>query len=293
MKPKTKTKKRRVSLLAVFVCVILGFAFLWGVAALLEKITHYGNTATVSASRTSQSAASSSASTGLIPGLPLSSYDATAFTTENGFVRYTGADASAQLGVDVSAYQKDIDWKKVAAAGVQFAMIKVGYRGYTEGSIQADEYFDKNMQGALDAGLKVGVYFFSQAISIAEAKEEADYVLEKIKSYTVTCPVVFDWENIEDQARSDGVDSILLTACAKAFCEKIEQAGYKPGVYFNQQYGYQEFNLPSLTAYDFWLAEYAVPPTFVYDFQLWQYTNEGSVDGIDGNVDVNLMFTKK
>jgi len=294
MKPKT-TSRKRPSLLVIFLCVLAGFAFLWGVTALLARITHYGDTATVSRQESSSSsaAASASSSSGLIAGLPLNGYDAAAFSEDGGFVRYTGADASVKTGVDVSSFQLKIDWPAVKAAGVDFAMIRVGYRGYTEGTIQDDPYFAQNIRGALDAGLEVGVYFFSQAITQDEAKEEAQYVLDKIAGYAVTCPVIFDWENVETAARSDGMGSVLLTACAKAFCDTVAQAGYTPGVYFNQQYGYQEYDLPSLTAYDFWLAEYAVPPTFVYEFQLWQYTNTGTVAGIEGNVDLNLMFTKK
>jgi len=287
MKPKLD-KKRMPVLILIFFCVLAVFAVLWGAAAVFEKLTHYSDNAVVHSSSSSSAASSASASAGLIPGLPLSTYEADSFYQENGFTRYRGLET--QTGVDVSSYQQDIDWKAVAAAGVDFAMIRVGYRGYTEGAIQEDANFEKNIQGALDAGLDVGVYFFSQAITAEEAKEEAQFVLDKISGYSVSYPVVFDWEDVEADARSDGMDSVLLTQCAQAFCQTAEAAGYKTGIYFNQQFGYQEYDLLTLKDYTFWLAEYNTAPTFVYAFQMWQYSNSGTVDGIEGSVDLNLSF---
>ena len=163
MKPKID-KKRLPKLILIFFCVLAAFAVLWGAAAVFEKLTHYSDSAVVRSS----SSSSSSGSSGLIPGLPLNTYEAGSFYQENGFTRYRGLET--QTGVDVSSYQQTIDWKAVAAAGVDFAMIRVGYRGYTEGAIQEDANFKTNIRGALDAGLDVGVYFFSQAITADEAK---------------------------------------------------------------------------------------------------------------------------
>lgn len=283
MKPKID-KKRLPKLILIFFCVLAAFAVLWGAAAVFEKLTHYSDSAVVRSS----SSSSSSGSSGLIPGLPLNTYEAGSFYQENGFTRYRGLET--QTGVDVSSYQQTIDWKAVAAAGVDFAMIRVGYRGYTEGAIQEDANFKTNIRGALDAGLDVGVYFFSQAITADEAKEEADFVLDEISGYTIAYPVVFDWEDVETEARSSGVDSALLTQCALTFCQTVESAGYRPAIYFNQQFGYQEYDLPTLKDYTFWLAEYNTAPTFLYDFQMWQYSNSGTVDGIEGSVDLNLSF---
>jgi len=193
-------------------------------------------------------------------------------------------------GIDVSAYQPDIDWTEVKASGIEFAMIRVGYRGYGSGKLDLDDCFLKHMQGALDAGLDVGVYFFSQALTPEEAVEEAEYVLTWIEGYDITCPVVFDWEEVDAPARTDDMNMVMLTSCAEAFCKTVEEAGYEAAVYFNQAYGYQQFNLVSLREYQFWLAEYADVPTFAYDFQMWQYTNEGTVPGINGPVDLNIYF---
>ena len=206
---------------------------------------------------------------------------------ENGWITYQ----NAIQGIDVSVYQGDIDWQAVADSGVEFAIIRAGYRGYSQGSIQPDANFQKNMEGALKAGLDVGVYFFSQATTVREAEEEADYVLEAIRSYPVTYPVVFDWEFIDgQQARTDAVEGELMTQCAQAFCELVQAEGYTPMVYFNQEQGYLYYQLDQLKQFAFWLAEYDEKPDFFYNFAMWQYTHTGTVPGIQGNVDLNLAF---
>lgn len=197
-----------------------------------------------------------------------------------------------KTGVDVSVYQQDIDWQAVAADGIDFAIIRLGYRGYTEGGLMMDERFEANIQGALDAGLEVGIYFFSQAITPQEAEAEAAFVLNAIEDYQVTGPIAFDWEPITSgqNARTDGLTGEMLTQCAGAFCAKVAQAGYEPAVYFNQDLGYLHYDLRELTDYTLWLAEYDQKPDFYYHFDLWQYTHTGTVAGIEGNVDLNLMF---
>ena len=206
---------------------------------------------------------------------------------ENGWITYP----DALQGIDVSVYQGEIDWQAVADAGVDFAIIRVGYRGYSQGAIQPDTNFQKNMEGALKAGLDVGVYFFSQATTVREAEEEADYVLEAIRNYPVTYPVVFDWEFIDGQtARTDEMEGEHMTECAKTFCELVQAAGYTPMVYFNQEQGYLYYQLDQLDQFPFWLAEYDEKPDFFYDFDIWQYTHTGTVPGIEGNVDLNLAF---
>ena len=170
-------------------------------------------------------------------------------------------------------------------------MIRLGYRGYSQGVIMPDKNFEQNLRGALNAGLEVGVYFFSQAVSVWEAEEEAQYVLDAIQGYDVTYPVAFDWEFIAgDTARTDGMEPEAITRCAGAFCDMIREAGYHPVVYFNQDLGYLSYQLDRLTDYTFWLAEYNARPSFFYHFDLWQYTHTASVPGIEGNVDMNLAF---
>ena len=194
-----------------------------------------------------------------------------------------------------SEHQLDIDWKQVAASGVDYAYIRVGWRGYTEGGLFEDAYFERNIQGALDAGLHVGVYMFSQAVTVQEAIEEADFVLERIGKYNVTLPVVFDWEKIEAaEARSHGLTMELRTDCARAFCETVKSAGYVPCVYFNRNLGYYGYDLTRLTDYEFW---FSLPesgfPNFYYACDMWQYSFTETVPGIAEPTDMNLWFIAK
>lgn len=219
---------------------------------------------------------------------PENRYDRALFTEENGRVVYTGGPY--ETGIDVSSHQEEIDWAAVKASGISYAMIRVGYRGYTEGFLTEDARFRENIQGALDAGLSVGVYFFSQAISAEEAMEEAAFVLERIQDYAVTCPVVFDWESVESAARTDGMDTRTVALCAETFCLAVEEQGFTPGVYFNQGLGYsllQDFQRENCVL---WLAQYDSAPSFLYSVNMWQYTNQGTVPGINGPVDLNLRF---
>lgn len=227
-----------------------------------------------------------------LEGMPLNPYDKDAFTLdEKGRVTYEKNGVRAKSGIDVSTHQKDIDWTAVAADGVDFAMLRLGHRGYTQGGLFLDETFRQNLQGALDAGLEVGVYFFSQAVTPEEAEEEADYVLEALGDQALSFPVAFDWESIPgDEARTDGLDGEAMTRCAAAFCRKIEAAGYRPAVYFNRTQGYLRYDLRDLTDYALWLAEYDAVPDFYYHFDLWQYSHTGRVDGIQGDVDLDLAF---
>lgn len=206
---------------------------------------------------------------------------------DDGRIRYPNARA----GVDVSAWQGEIDWDAVARDGVSFAMIRAGYRGYTAGNLNVDSYFERNLNGAKDAGLDVGVYFYSQAITPQEAVEEAELVLELLDGEQLDLPIVFDWElPASKNARTRGLSRDTLTACAEAFCETIADAGYDPMVYFYMSLGYEEYHLDELGDYPFWLAQYSSTPSFYYDYDIWQYTDKGVVEGIDGGVDMNLMF---
>ena len=193
-------------------------------------------------------------------------------------------------GIDVSGHKGIIDWEAVAADGIDFAILRLGYRGYTEGGLFMDQTFETNLDGALNAGLDVGVYFFSQAVTPEEAEEEAAYVLNAVEGYEIAYPIAFDWEPIApgNGARTETLDNDTLTRCADAFCAKIRQAGYQPAVYFNQSLGYLRYDLRELTEYTLWLAEYDTIPDFYYHFDLWQYTHTGQVAGIQGDVDLDL-----
>lgn len=215
---------------------------------------------------------------------------------ENGYLSYLGG-TPCYRGIDVSAHQKEIDWARVGAVGLNFAMIRVGYRGYTRGNIVKDAYFDDNIRGALNNGMQVGVYFFSQAVTPAEAEEEARYVLEQIRGYNITYPVVFDWERQDyDNSRTQGAGGNTVTACARAFCKVISDAGYIPMTYGSPTKVYQErLLLDRLQDYPaFWLAHYTkdtAPTSFRYHYNMWQYSSTGRVDGIEGNVDLNICLT--
>jgi len=207
-----------------------------------------------------------------------------------GDLLHCATSEASKAGIDVSSHQAEIDWAAVAGAGIDFAIVRVGYRGYTEGEIFPDSYALQNIEGALAAGLKVGVYFFSQATSEKEAREEASYVLDTIADYDITYPVLFDWEGILTEARTDHVTGEEMTNFAIAFCEEIEKAGYAAGVYFNQSYGYNYYNLRRLHTYEFWLAEYQQTQSFAYEVQLWQYDCEARIPGIETTVDLNLCY---
>lgn len=226
--------------------------------------------------------------------VPMNGYDARGFYyDENEYIRYELDGREAILGIDVSTYQQTIDWATVADAGIEFAMIRVGRRGYgAEGSLGMDTHYVENILGATQNGVEVGVYFFSQATNILELEEEVDLLLSLIQNYTITYPVVFDWEFITtaDWARTDDSTGEEITAMAKRFCERIEASGYTPMIYFNVDMAYRYLDLSQLTDYPFWLAELNPFPRFYYHFDMWQYTFTGAVPGIEGHVDMNLSF---
>ena len=228
----------------------------------------------------------------VLAGVPVNEYDAVAFSSLDGVVTYDSK--YARSGVDVSSYQQAIDWRAVKEDGVDFAIIRAGYRGYgAEGLLHEDGWFRQNMEGALSAGLHVGVYFFSQALTVEEAREEARFCLSLLAPYEgeLTYPVLFDWETVSDpEGRSHQLDRTLLTDLALAFCGEMEAAGLRTGVYFNRELGYLSYDLSRLTGYDLWLAELSAAPTFYYDFQVWQYSHSGTVAGIAGSVDRNISF---
>lgn len=193
-------------------------------------------------------------------------------------------------GVDVSAYQGDINWNQVAVSGIKFAMIRVGYRGYGSGKIVEDDYARENLRDALHAGLEVGVYFFSQALNEEEVQEEVDFILDIIKDYEITMPVVFDWEYISNEARTANMDPRTLTDLNLHFCELMEEAGYTPMIYFNSYQAKTLLFLYELDAYPFWLAYYSNRMNYPYRIEMWQYTSTGRVPGIRGDVDINVMM---
>lgn len=220
--------------------------------------------------------------------VPANPYAPEDFTTEGDYISCTAGQT--MFGIDVSYWQGDIDWQQVKEAGVEFAMIRVGWRGSEQGLLDIDEYAQKNYEGATAAGIRVGCYFFSQAISVEEAVEEADYVMERIREWEIDMPVVYDWEYISADSRTGNMDAQLLTDCTKAFCDRVLEGGYTPMIYFNANQSHKQMYLDELTDYGFWLAMYESEMDYPYKVDMWQYSNTGTVPGIQGDVDLNLYF---
>ena len=201
--------------------------------------------------------------------------------------------AASLEGVDISSYSGDIDWKKVKTSGIDFVMVRLGGRGYGEkGEIYKDDRALEYIKGAQAQGIKAGGYFFSQATTTNEAIEEADYVKEILGDTKLDFPVAYDWEIIKDEeARTDKVTPAQATECARAFCQEAASYGYTPMIYSTSRELYFKYDLTKLANYDIWYCEYANTPEFYYQFSMWQYSETGKVDGIEGNVDLNICFT--
>ena len=195
-------------------------------------------------------------------------------------------------GIDVSLYQGNIDWAKVAADGVEYVFVRVGYRGYgKEGRLVLDEKFTKNIEGAKAAGLKVGVYFFGQAITVEEAREEANLVLQQIAPYEIDYPVVYDVEKVSAEGgRANALDATARTDIVIEFLETVKAAGYTPMVYANTEMYTVLLEFERLEQYEKWFAYYGEEMYFPYNYAIWQYTEKGTVDGISGAVDMNISF---
>lgn len=235
--------------------------------------------------------------TTILGTVPKHNYDFSYLKNDSNFYQYNDPNTgvSAKIGIDVSKYQGKIDWVKVKNSGIEFVIIRLGFRGYGKsGSLNLDEKFKEYIEGALNVGLDVGVYFFSQAITNEEAIEEAEFVLKNIKNYPITLPIIFDTEEIKDvpDARTAGISGEQFTNCCISFCDKIADAGYTPMIYFNMKWQVFTLDVIKLTKYQKWYADYEPIPQSPYEFSIWQYTEKGSVDGITGNVDLNLWFNK-
>lgn len=223
--------------------------------------------------------------------LPMNDLDESRFISYKDRIYYDDSTMDIRYGVDVSQHQYDIDWSSLATDGFDYAIIRVGYRGYTEGKMSIDPYFEKNMKGAAAAGLDVGVYFFSQATSVEEAVEEAEFLLDAIEGYEINYPVVFDWEPMFVYgSRTLTYDGDTVTDASIAFMERVAEAGYTPMTYYNKSVAYLKLDLSKLDGYHVWLAQYATEaPDYIYHFDMWQY-GTAQVDGVEGECDVNISF---
>ena len=233
---------------------------------------------------------------------PVAGVETNAFSKEDfQFVNdtpvYTGSAFTVEKGIDVSEHQREIDWSRVRSQGLDFCYVRAGRRGYTEGGIFEDVYFKRNMEGAAGCGLKLGVYFFSQAITVAEAIEEANWVINAVKGYRISLPIAFDWEVVDaPKARTADLGVNTLTDCAVAFCETVRRAGYTPCVYYNRTTGYYRYDLSRLKDYTVWLALPCNPPdltypSFYYRIDQWQYSLTAQIPGISMETDLEYIFT--
>lgn len=212
---------------------------------------------------------------------------------ESGFFEYFDENGQkiSRTGIDVSKYQGNINWKLVKDAGIDYAIIRLGYRGMNEGTLELDPFYEANIKGANEAGVDAGIYFFSQAVTVEEAVEEANMVLEHIADYDITYPIVFDTEVVTTyNARANGLARDLRTDICIAFCETIAAAGYRPMVYANTRWMILGIDLERLTGYDKWYAYYGTTFTFPYKYQMLQYSDSGKVPGISGAVDLDISF---
>ena len=198
--------------------------------------------------------------------------------------------ANATVGIDVSKWNREIDWDKVKAAGVDFVIIRAGYRGSTTGSLVVDPYFEANIRGASMAGLKVGVYFFTQAVNEVEAVEEASMVLQLVQDYSLDYPIFIDTEGAGGNGRANGLTVEERTLVCDAFCRTVENAGSEAGVYASRNWYYNRVDVSRLERYYIWLAEYRSVPLYDGYYHMWQYTSKGAIDGIEGNVDMDISY---
>ena len=222
------------------------------------------------------------------PPLIENPYAPSDFRLENGYLTCTAGESV--LGIDVSSYQQEIDWNAVKHAGVEYVFIRVGWRGTESGSINEDIRAQEYYEGAKAAGLQIGAYFFSQAVTVREAAEEAAFALNVVKSWELDLPLVYDWEYAGENARTANVGRRTLTDCTRVFCRWVEEAGLEPMIYFNVSQAEHLLYLEELTEFPFWLAQYRAGMDFPYRVDFWQFTGEGNVPGINVPVDLNLRL---
>ncbi len=199
-------------------------------------------------------------------------------------------DGDAKFGIDVSKWNNEIDWEKVKEAGVEYAIIRVGYRGSSTGALVEDPYFVTNIEGAIAADIPVGVYFFTQATNEVEAVEEASMVIALCEEYDLDYPVFIDTEGAGGDGRADKLDKETRTLVCDAFCSTMQNAGYEAGIYASCNWLNTNLDMDKLQQYIVWLAEYKDVPTYQGYYQMWQYSSNGSIDGIEGRVDMNISY---
>ncbi len=226
------------------------------------------------------------------PYLPKNTYDFTKLVSNEDQIKYVEDGKSVSfIGVDISKYQGDVDFYRLKDSDIDFCMLRVGARGYSSGNIMIDEYFAGNLQKATEAGLDVGVYFYSQAVTEAEAIEEANVVIQSLAGAKLQYPVAFDMEYVEnDTARVEALSRTEKTAITKAFLDTIQAAGYRAMIYGNKEWLIKRIDLSQLKDYEVWLSQQKDIPDYPYKFAMWQYTTSAQIHGIDGYANLNICF---
>lgn len=227
--------------------------------------------------------------------IPRNSYNTENFRIDNGFMAYFDEDGNkiSHLGCDLSYHNQYVNFDELAEAGCEFVMLRCGFRGYSEGGLMKDEKFEQFASEAERVGINVGVYFFTQAVTVEEAEEEAEYVLELLEDHKISYPVAFDTEYIDDEKARTNTTEIsdeLRSDICVAFCEKIREKGYYPMIYASENWLRRNLNIEALKEYDIWAPQYLEENDFLYDFTIWQYTAEGSIPGVKGVVDLDISM---
>ncbi len=226
------------------------------------------------------------------PYLPKNEYDYTKLVCQSDIMKYfvEGKQVS-YVGCDLSKYQDYVDFVKLKKAGIDFVMLRVGSRGYGTGQLSIDDYYLDNIKRASDAGLDIGLYFYSQAVSELEAEEEANLVLANIGEYKITFPIAIDMELVaNDSCRIENLSREEKTKITKKFLQTVQNAGYLPMIYGNKEWLVKKIDLSKLTDYDVWLSQPGDIPDFPYRFTMWQYSTTTSIDGIAGYANMNISF---
>ena len=227
--------------------------------------------------------------------MPKNSYNIDNFVIENGFMAYYDDEGKklSHLGVDLSYHQPSVDWDQLKASQVEFVMLRCGYRGYSEGGLIMDEKFREYASKCNEYGIPMGVYFFTQAVTVEEAVKEAEFVIDAIKDFDISYPVAFDTEYVSEETARTNLTEIsdeLRTDMIKAFCERVEEEGYYPMYYASENWVRRNMYFEELSDYDLWAAMYMDENDFLFDHTIWQYTCEGNVPGIDTQVDLNVSM---
>ena len=224
-------------------------------------------------------------------GLKKTKFDPELFTLDESTGRLSYEEEEGHFGIDVSKFQGEIDWEKVAEDGVEFTIIRLGLRGYSEGAIMPDEYFENNIDGAHENGIHAGVYFFSQAVDKAEIDEEIEYIFENLQGHSFDGPIVIDIEDVNNgKGRTGQLTQAERTDLAVYFCEEIKARGYEPMIYGNLKSMMLMLDLSRLEDYKKWYAFYDLPIYYPYEYDILQYKDTGKINGIKGDVDFNIGF---